>query len=46
MSFNEQEKQTAQSITVNNIEKFTGILGNASNSQFAIYDYSEELDIS
>jgi len=40
MSFNEGEKQTAQNITVSNIEKFTGVLGNVSHSQFAIYDYS------
>jgi hypothetical protein len=40
MSFNETEKQTAQNITVNKIEKFTGVLGNVSHSHFAIYDYS------
>jgi AbiTii len=40
MAFSSEEKQTARNITVNNIEKFTGILGNVSNSHFAIYDYS------
>jgi len=40
MAFSTGEKEIAQNFTVNNIEKFTGILGNVSNSNFAIYDYS------
>jgi hypothetical protein len=32
MSFNQAEKQIAHNITVNNIEKFTVILGNVSQS--------------
>jgi hypothetical protein len=38
MDFNEQEKQSATHNTFN-IQKFTGILGNVTNSQVTLYDY-------
>jgi hypothetical protein len=38
MDFDEKEKQSAASQTFH-IQKFTGVLGNVSNSQVSIYDY-------
>jgi hypothetical protein len=39
MNFNEKEKQSATN-HVYNIQKFTGVLGNVTNSQVTLYDYS------
>src|SRR5438034_8810312 len=39
MDFDEKEKQSAAN-QVFNIQKFTGVLGNVTNSQVAVYDYS------
>ena len=38
MEFSENEKQTASNQTFN-IQKFTGVLGNVTNSQVTLYDY-------
>jgi hypothetical protein len=39
MNFDEKEKQSASHNTFN-IQKFTGVLGNVTNSQVTLYDYS------
>ncbi len=44
MNFDEKEKESATHQTFN-IQKFTGVLGNITNSQVTLYDYSSVIDL-